>query len=154
MLPRLTQFAAIVLTAVALVPAGAHLAELPGKIGMDRETYFAVQSIYRGWAFFGVALFGSLLANIMAAILTRDRWPTCVASLAAAILMAANLAIFFTWTFPTNQATQNWTVAPDNWRELRAQWEYSHAVNAVLTFFALCSATAAVLLDSGSRHQD
>ncbi len=28
--------------------------------------------------------------------------------------------------------------APANWADLRAQWEYSHAVNAVVTFAALC----------------
>jgi hypothetical protein len=32
---RLVQFLAIVLTALSLVPAGAHLAELPNKIGLD-----------------------------------------------------------------------------------------------------------------------
>lgn len=55
---RAVQFLAIVLTALALVPAGAHLAELPNKIGLDQEAYFIVQSIYRGWALFGIALFG------------------------------------------------------------------------------------------------
>lgn len=46
---------------------------------------------------------------------------------------------------PANQATANWTVAPDNWRALRMQREYSHAVNAVLTFLALCAVTLSVL---------
>jgi hypothetical protein len=39
-----------VLTALALVPAGAHLFELPNKIGLSQDRYFIVQSIYRGWA--------------------------------------------------------------------------------------------------------
>jgi hypothetical protein len=46
------------------------------------------------------------------------------------LLIAVNLAIFV-WTFPTNQATNNWTVVPKNWNALRIQWEYSHAANAV-----------------------
>ena len=56
-------------------------------------------------------------------------------------LIAATLAIFFVWTYPANQATANWTVPTPNWQALRTQWEYAHAVNAVLTFLALCLLT-------------
>jgi hypothetical protein len=49
------------------------------------------------------------------------------------------------WTFPANQATANWTDMPDNWSELRRQWEYSHAANAVVMLIALCSVTLAVI---------
>jgi hypothetical protein len=42
-------------------------------------------------------------------------------ALASFLLIAAKLAIFFVWTFPTNQATNNWTVVPNNWNELRIQ---------------------------------
>jgi heme A synthase len=42
------RFAAIILTALALVPAGTHLFELPNKIDLDQEACFAVQRIYRG----------------------------------------------------------------------------------------------------------
>jgi hypothetical protein len=59
----------------------------------------------------------------------------------ATALLALSLAIFFIWTFPVNQATNNWSVAPENWPILRAQWEYSHAVNAGVTFLALCAST-------------
>jgi hypothetical protein len=64
----------------------------------------------------------------------------------AFLLVAATLVIFFTWTYPANQATSNWTVVPQNWRELRLQWEYAHATNAVLTFLALCAISLSVLL--------
>jgi hypothetical protein len=56
------------------------------------------------------------------------------------------LAVFFTWTYPANQATGNWTVAPENWRELRRHWEYAHATNALLTFLALCAVTLSTVL--------
>jgi hypothetical protein len=148
---RAVQFLAVVLTALALVPAGAHLFELPNKIGLPQEQYFVVQGIYRGWALFGFALLGSLAANLTLAIMhRRHRGPFWLA-LAGFILMAGVLAIFFIWTYPANQATGNWTAAPADWQELRAQWEYSHAANAVLTFAALCSATLSALL--GACHE-
>jgi len=37
---RVIQFLAIILTALALVPSGAHLAALPNKIGMTQAAYF------------------------------------------------------------------------------------------------------------------
>jgi hypothetical protein len=146
---RSVQFLAVVLTALALVPAGAHLFELPNKIGLEQEGYFIVQNIYRGWALFGIVLFGALAANLaLAAAVRRQPAPFWLA-LAASVLIAATLAIFFTWTYPANQATSNWTVVPDNWRELRTGWEYAHAVNAVLTFLALCAVTLSLLQTRG-----
>jgi hypothetical protein len=143
---RLVQFLAIVLTALSLVPAGAHLAELPNKIGLDQKAYFAVQNMYRGWALFGIVLFGPLAANLaLATMLRRQRAPFWLA-LAGFLLMAATLVIFFMWTYPANQATSNWTVVPANWQQLRTTWEYAHATNAVLTFLALCAVTWSVLL--------
>jgi hypothetical protein len=138
---RAAQFLAIVLTALALVPAGAHLAELPNKIGLDQEAYFIVQSIYRGWALFGIGLFGALGANLALAILLRRQRALFRLAFLAFLLVAATLAIFFIWTYPANQATSNWTVVPPDWQELRTTWEYAHATNAVLTFLALCAVT-------------
>jgi hypothetical protein len=130
-----------VLTALALVPAGAHFFELPNKIGLDQQTYFTVQAIYRGWALFGFALFGALFANLALTLLLAFRRRAYVLPLLAFLLVAATFVIFFTWTYPANQATSNWTLPTPNWTRLRMHWEYAHAVNAVLTFIALCLLT-------------
>ena len=142
---KIVSFLALVLTALALAPGGAHLFALPNKIDLAQQPYFVVQGIYRGWALLGAVLIGALIANLVLAILLRGRGAPFWFALAGFVLVGATLAIFFTWTFPANQATNNWTIAPDNWRALRTQWEYSHAVNAVLTFFALCAVTLSVL---------
>src|SRR6266446_6115887 len=47
---RLIQFLAIMLTALALVPRGTHLAALPNKMAMAQAAYFIAQQIYAGWA--------------------------------------------------------------------------------------------------------
>jgi hypothetical protein len=143
---RTAQFLAIVLTALALVPAGAHLFELPNKIGLAEDAYFVVQSIYRGWALFGIVLFGALAANLALTFLLRRRRGAFWLGLLAFLLVAATLVVFFTWTYPANQATSNWTEVPANWQELRRQWEYAHAANAILTFIALCAVTLSTLL--------
>jgi hypothetical protein len=141
------QFLAIVFTALALVPGGAHLFELPNKIGLAQDEYFIVQSIYRGWALFAVVLFPALILNVMLAWLERRHGaPFALAGLAA-LCVAATLVIFFVWTYPANVATNNWTTIPANWHELRLQWEYSHAANALITFAGLCAVTLSVLVE-------
>jgi hypothetical protein len=109
---RLIQFLAIILTALALVPSGAHLAALPNKIAMTQAAYFVVQQIYTGWALFGIVLFGALAVNLAHAIVLLRLGQSFGYALASFLFIAANLVIFFVWTFPTNQATNNWTVVP------------------------------------------
>ena len=142
---KLVQFLALILTALALVPSGAHLFELPNKIGLTQEQYFTVQAIYRGWALFGIVLFPAVAANLLLAVMVRrERKPFWLA-LIACLCLAGTVAIFFAWTYPANQATANWTRVPENWTALRAHWEYAHAVNAVITFAALCAVTLSLL---------
>jgi hypothetical protein len=145
------QFLALFLTALALVPGGAHLAQLPHKIGLEREAYLLVQQIYAGWAWFGIVQFAALAANLTHVILLKKSGRPMGFALASFLLVAANLVVFFVWTFPVNQATDNWTAAPENWRELRAAWEYSHAANALLMLAALVCALFAVLRRGAAR---
>lgn len=147
---RTAQFFAIILTALALVPGGAHLFALPNKMGMDQDSYFVAQAIYRGWALFGIVIFAALIANLLLACLLRGEKLAAAMALVAAACIAASLIVFFTWTYPANVATGNWTTVPENWRELRSAWEYSHAANAVIMLFALSATTLSALL-AGSR---
>ena len=142
---RVIQFLAIILTALAHVPSGAHLAALPNKIGMTQAAYFVAQQVYAGWALFGIVLFGALAANLAHTIVLRRLGRSCGYALASLLFIASSLVIFFVWTFPTNQATNNWTVVPENWNELRSQWEHSHAASAIVTFAALVCVVIAVL---------
>lgn len=136
---------AIVLTALALVPAGAHIAALPNKIALPAEAYVVAQAVYLGWWLWGFIQIGAIFANgALALSLRHGDLAASRFALAAALLLVLVLAVFFLWTFPANQATANWTAMPDNWEDLRFQWEWSHALNAVLSLIALiCSATAA-----------
>jgi len=65
------QFLAVVLTALALLPGGAHLMALPAKIGMPEDPYFVTQQIYRGWAWAGVVIFLAIFASFAVFAMTR-----------------------------------------------------------------------------------
>ena len=145
---KVLRFVVVVLFALALVPVGAHLLARPNKIDLPREEYFTTQAVYLGWAVpTGIVLISAIVAGLVLTIAVRGRGAVFWLALAGFGLITATLVIFFIWTEPTNNATNNWTTVPDNWHELRTQWEYSHTVNAVLTFIALCAVTAAALMD-------
>ncbi len=131
------RFCSLLFAALALAPALAHLLELPNKIGLSREEYLTVQQIYRGWALLGVVVFGALFSTLALTLLSRGRPGEFVPALIAFLCIAGTQAVFWTFTFPTNQETVNWTVLPGHWAALRSQWEYSHAASAVLNLIAL-----------------
>jgi hypothetical protein len=143
---KVLQFLALVLTALALVPAGAHLLELPNKIDLSERDYFVVQTIYSGWAMLGVVTIGAMLANLIHAVFLRGQRLAFVCAVIAFLCVAVTLVIFFAFTFPANQVTGNWTQVPADWTQVRFEWEISHAVNAVLTFAGFCALTTSVLL--------
>jgi ABC-type branched-subunit amino acid transport system permease subunit len=147
---RLFQWLALLLTFIATLPAGAHLAALPNKMGLSQVDYFTVQQIYAGWALFGIVWFAALGTTLGYAMALRHDGRPYAYAIAAIILIVLNVIIFFIWTFPANQATSNWTVPPPNWAELRTQWEYSHAANALIMFAAFfCVLTAALRSPAG-----
>jgi hypothetical protein len=145
------RFLAIVLIALALAPVTAHLLALPNKIDVPEQQYFTDQAIYYGWALpTGIVLISAIVVSLVLTIMSRGRGMAFWFALAGFLLITTTLVVFFIWTFPANQATVNWTTVPDNWRELRQQWEYSHATNAVLTFLALCAVTLSALTSGRS----
>ena len=142
---KTAQFLAIVLLALYLVPAGAHLIALPNKIGMDEQSYFTAQQVYRGWALSGLVLFGALFATAMLAFLSRPQTLPFWFASAGFVLLVAAAVTFFALVFPANRATDNWTHVPAGWEALRARWEYGHAAAAVMILAAVLAAGVASL---------
>jgi hypothetical protein len=142
---QLLSLLAIQLTALSLVPAGAHLFELPHKIGLSAEAYLTVQSIYSGWALFGFVWLSTLLAQLALLWRVRQVRRALRPALAGTILLVLAFVVFFIWTFPANQATANWTALPAGWDSLRREWEFSHAAGALLIFGSLLMVTLASL---------
>lgn len=146
---RLLHFLALVLTALALVPGGAHVLEMPAKLALDRDAYITVQAIYRGWSWLGILTVGAPLVALVLALACRRRGRPAALPLFAFLLLAAVLGVFFTWAYPVNQATANWTAVPAEWMDLRDRWEWSHAASAGLTFLAFCTLAISAL---GRQH--
>ncbi len=142
---RTLYFAALIFAAIALVPTGAHVFELFSKMRLDATEYRIVQQIYRGWSLFGVVIFCALASTVVLAVRLRHHATAFTPALIALLCIVGTQVIFWSLTFPANQATQNWTVLPTNWADLRVQWEYSHAASACLNFAALAALVVSVL---------
>ena len=149
MATNLLRVFAILLTAITLSAALAHLFSLPNKMHLSADEYFAAQQIYAGWNRIGIAVILALIACGALTLRLRGQ-PDFGGSLAATVLIASALAVFFMLVFPANQATVNWTQRPATWDALRRRWEYGHALSAVLYFGALVCLTWSTVV---SRRQ-
>jgi hypothetical protein len=162
------QILAILVVAVLLATTLGHALEMPGKMRLDRDAYFATQTIY--WPGFTVIGGGaevfSVLATLALTVLTPMGSPNFWLVFGAFALAAALHAVYWVFIHPVNKvwvehidlkgggvrsggrrffAAGASGTLPTDWKGLRDRWEYSHAVRAGMNLAALALlATAAV----------
>jgi hypothetical protein len=155
------QVLTVIFAAVAMALALAHALELPGKMRLNKDAYYAMQSTYYpGFTIGGVA---EPVAIILTTILlfltpfgTAGFWLTVLAVLG----LSGMEAVYWLFTHPVNKfwvqdvklnslssgffsfSTNKQGTRPADWTELRDRWEYSHVARAG---FALVSLTALVI---------
>jgi hypothetical protein len=137
--------ASLILTAVAMASALAHVFELPNKINLSRSEYLTVQKLYRGWALLAVVVFSAAVVTMVLALANWKEPRLFTGALISSLCVAASLFIFAFITYPVNQATANWTFSPSNWETLRRRWEYSHLASACLDVVALITLVVALM---------
>ena len=151
------QITSLVLVVVAMVPALAHALELPGKLRLGKDAYFAVQPIYYpGFTIAGAAEPLAIVSTIVLLLLTprasAQFWLTLVGTLG----VIGMHAVYWVFTHPVNNfwlrdeklgglgtaffsRGASRSVQAD-WTKLRDRWEYSHVARsalAVISFIAL-----------------
>jgi hypothetical protein len=156
------QIVTVMLVVLAAIPSVAHALELPAKLHLDRQTYYAVQPIYYpGFTFAGFAEPAAILATALLLWFTPAGtfhfWLVLIA-LAGMVVMHA---IYWLLIHPVNKfwladvtlkgsgaaffATaskrEGWN--PD-WTELRDRWEYSHLARAIITSVSLLALVIAL----------
>jgi len=153
------RFVTIMLTALSMGAAFAHLLELPAKIGFDGALWLTLlQRLYPA-GFGTVGAFCEVAAVVMSVVVTvllrrhtrAFRW-----MLAGALGMVATHAIFWIWVAPVNAALLPLTAErlPADWTRLRDQWEWAHASRAILQILALAAMVTSVLVEvDGSRRR-
>ncbi|HWM93713.1 MAG TPA: anthrone oxygenase family protein [Thermoanaerobaculia bacterium] len=154
MLVRSWRFVTILLVALLLGLAFAHVLERPAKMQYDAELYVTWQkTLYVAWGPPNVGGFlepAAILATLWLAFLVRRRRPAFWLTLGAgAALLLAFPVVFFLFVAPANEAFRSASAAsvPANWMEMRSSWETGHAIRFVLQLAALSLLTLSVLLE-------
>src|SRR5215813_2611145 len=112
------KFASTLLVILAMATGFAHLFAFPNKIDLPAQDYLTDQQIYRGWAFLGIIIILAILSTLVLSILLRKSSTFIYAAIATASMMGTQV-FFWAFTYPANRATNNWTVLPSNWEQLR-----------------------------------
>lgn len=148
------RFVTLMLLAVALSGAFAHLGELPGNLTLDgpvklHRTLYTYFGHVAGWA-----EFAALVSAIGLAWALRKRGRAFAYTLVAAVCQAAAIAIFFIFVQPANRTMLGWSVdaIPDDWTVWRDWWEYGHAARAVLEAIALGALVWSVVRETSSER--
>ena len=159
------QIVTLILVTVALVLSLAHALELPGKLRLDKQTYYAVQTIYYpGFTLGGIGEAGGAMATLILLFLTPESSADFWLTLMALLGMVAMQALYWLVTHPVNQfwvegvqlnrmssgffsfgtsRSRRDSKTPPDWTELRNRWEYSHVARAgcaLVSFLALVMA--------------
>lgn len=157
------QVLTVLLVAVAMALALAHGLELPGKMRLTKEAYYAMQPIYYpGFTIGGISEPGSVVLAITLLFLTPrgtvDFWLTLVALLG----LIGMQAVYWLFTHPVNKfwlegeklsgvgsgffsfGTKKEQTHPVNWTDLRNRWEYSHVARAGFAFMSLAALVVAI----------
>src|SRR5262245_7196684 len=115
MAAQIVRFFSLVFVGIALAPGLAHILQMPHKMDLSGADYLRVQQLYAGWAWLGVVVFGALIATFALTILVRARLRQFALACIAFGSVLVTQVIFWIFTFPVNQQTQNWTALPANW---------------------------------------
>lgn len=160
----------VMLVVLAATPAIAHALELPGKMRLDRETYFAVQRIYYpGFTIAGIAEPVGILAALVLLLLTPAGTTAFWLILVALLSLVAMHLVYWIVTHPVNRhwlggeklgragrgffaadptrAHDRQPGTEQDWCLLRDRWEYSHVARAAIASLSLL--TLVVALRSG-----
>lgn len=165
---KILQVLTVILVAVAMALALAHALELPGKMRLSKEQYYAMQPIYYpGFTIGGgVGEVGGTISTLVLLLFTpygsTDFWLT----FGALIGLVAIQAVYWLFTHPVNKfwlegeqldkfsagffsfGTNSSRLGnenhPPDWTQLRDRWEFSHVVRAVVSLLSLIMLVVAV----------
>ncbi|HEX6980718.1 MAG TPA: hypothetical protein VF342_15615 [Alphaproteobacteria bacterium] len=149
------RFATLMLSALTTAMGFCHLMELPARMSWDQSLWVSstvIGGLYRMFGTLGaVIVVANIIAAIVLAVLVRRRGPEVfwLTAVGAALFVLA-LASWWIFVFPVNLELATWLSGdvPADWAAWRAQWEYAHAINAVLQIVGLAALVLSVLAET------
>lgn len=155
MLIKTWRFVTILLVALLLGLAFAHVLERPAKMQYDAALYITLQkTLYVAWGppnVGGILEPAAILATISLAFVLRKNMSAFLLTLGAGLaLLLAFPVVFFIWVAPANEVFLSALPGsiPANWEEMRTSWETGHTIRFVLQLAALSVLVVSVLLET------
>ena len=124
---------AFILAGLAVIRPMMDLVALPSVINLTKDDYAAVQYANQSWAWLELIRLASFFSIVGLFFFEREHnqviWPIRGAFISQLLI----LILYVAFTLPINITTFHWTFFPDNnWAWLRIEWEYAHAVSAII----------------------
>ena len=148
---RMTRFVSLLLSALNLGLAWAHLIEMGPKRAMSGPEWLATQRIYRDYGkAAGITVPTALLSTLTTLALVRRRRPATLLTALGAACTATTVAVWARFNEPVNRELVEWQAdaLPTDWERRRDQWEFAHAASAVLHGIGLAMLLVAALRDA------
>ena len=161
MLLKVTRLVAIMLAALTLGLGFCHLMQLPARMGWDQDLWVGstVQGgLYNLFGSVGALVFvATVIALALLAYFTREHGhPGFRLALAAAILFALALVLWWVLVYPVNVELAKWVngPVPADWIDYRARWEWGHAIISLVELAGFAALIASVLADTPPHAEE
>jgi hypothetical protein len=160
MVLKVSRFVAVMLAALTLGMGFCHLMQLPARMGWDQ--YLWVGSTVQGGLYNTFGSVGALIdvaaaiALALLAYFVREHGrPGFRLALAAALLFALALVLWWVLVYPVNVELAKWVngPVPADWTEYRSRWEWGHAIISLLELAGFAALIALVLTDTSPQAE-
>ena len=155
---RSWRFITLMLASFSLSLSMTHLLELPQRMQFDQQLWVRVTVFENVYKLFGSvgAVFEvtAILTAIVLAFLVRKHGSTFYWTLGGAILLVLAFVSFIMFVLPMNAEFAQWGTnpIPADWTRYRDQWEYAHAVNALIKIIGLSLLVISVLFETPKKR--
>jgi hypothetical protein len=135
-----------------------HLLELPQRMQFDQQLWVRVTVVENVYKLFGsvgaVFEITAIITAIMLAFLVRKQGSTFYWTLGGAIVLVLAFLSWIMFVAPMNVEFAKWLTnpIPMDWMRYRDQWEYAHAVNALIKIIGLSLIVISVIVKTPKKR--
>jgi uncharacterized membrane protein len=151
---RAWRFITFMLASFSLSLSMTHLLELPQRMQFDQQLWVKVtvfENVYKLFGSVGAAFeITAILTGIVLVFLVGKRGSSFYWTLGGVIFLVLAFVSWIIFVAPMNAEFAKWLTnpIPADWMRYRDQWEYAHAINALIKIIGLSLLVISVLAET------